>query len=241
MIGDKQPEMFQKGQRLTASALNSISTSVLSLIQKLYGPRIKQPLDLTVTLDEALAAATDSLTSPATATASVMRRNTNGDLEDAGYNITVVNRSTSSVDSGAIGVAQWTDGEWRLVLSGGSGGSDCCCTCVCVDPNLQDPDGFLTVRDWTIPLSTSAWVRASNDNGHIRVKEASRSFSWNSTTERWEYTLTTSDVDWRNDNDEISVPTTVTGSAYMDWTSTTDPVVIRVDFDATGNIYVPFP
>lgn len=131
-------------------------------------------------------------------------------------------------------------GRWHK--KGGNGtGSSCCCTCVCEEPNLQHPGGFLTMRHWTIPLSTSAWARATNDNGHIRVKAGSYQFSWDTTDERWEYTLTTSDVDWRNDNDEISVPTTVTGSAYMDWTSTTDPVVIRVDFDATGNIYVPFP
>lgn len=118
MIGDKQPEMFQKGQRLTASALNSISTSVLSLIQKLYGPRIRQPLDLTVVLDVALSAATNALTSPATATASVLTRDANGNLTDAGYNITVYNRFENiSLDQYTIGVATWLDGEWRMVAA----------------------------------------------------------------------------------------------------------------------------
>lgn len=118
MIGDKQPEMFQKGQRLTASALNSISTSVLSLIQKLYGPRIKQPLDLTVVLDAALSAATNALSSPGVATASVLTRDSNGNLVDAGYNITVHNRFENiELEQYTIGIASWLDGEWRMVAA----------------------------------------------------------------------------------------------------------------------------
>ena len=155
--------------------------------------------------------------------------------------VDVTNPFSSSIAQDSFFIVTYVRGQWLPVVGSGSGGDDCCCTCVCVEPNLQHPGGFLTLRHWAIPLSTSAWVRASNDNGHIRVKEVSRSFSWNSTNGRWEYTLTTSDVDWRNDNNEISVPTTVTGSAYMDWTSITDPVIVRVDFDATGDIYTPPP
>lgn len=69
----------------------------------------------TVVLDAALAAATNALTSPGTATASVLRRNSSGNLEDAGYNITVVNRFESvSLAQYTIGVATWVDGEWRM-------------------------------------------------------------------------------------------------------------------------------
>ena len=70
---------------------------------------------LTVVLDAALNAASNALTGEATATASVLRRNSSGDLEDSGNNITVVNRYESvSLAQYTIGVATWVDGEWRM-------------------------------------------------------------------------------------------------------------------------------
>lgn len=219
-----------------------------------------RPVQLARTTEQ-IAAATDVAT-PGSGTAEIYIPDPNSvaDQKDKGYvadtkpedrtagvwnyvarEINVTNPFENEIANDTFITVIYVRGQWLPVVGSGSGGGDCCCTCVCVEPNLQHPGGFLTLRHWAIPLSTSAWVRASNDNGHIRVKEVSRSFSWNSTNGRWEYTLTTSDVDWRNDNNEISVPTTVTGSAYMDWTSITDPVIVRVDFDATGDIYTPPP
>jgi hypothetical protein len=71
--------------------------------------------DLTVVLDEGLASATNALTSPATATASVLRKNSSGNLEDTGDNITVVNRYEHiELEQYTIGMAKWIDAEWRL-------------------------------------------------------------------------------------------------------------------------------
>jgi hypothetical protein len=70
---------------------------------------------LTVVLDEALDAATNALTTPGTAVASVLRKNSSGNLEDSGNNINVVNRYESiDLEQYTIGVAAWIDGEWRI-------------------------------------------------------------------------------------------------------------------------------
>lgn len=72
--------------------------------------------DKTVVLDAALAAATNALTSPATATASVLRRNGSGNLEDTTTNITVVNRYEHiELEQYTLAIARWVDGEWRVV------------------------------------------------------------------------------------------------------------------------------
>ena len=73
---------------------------------------------VTIVLDEALAAATNALTAPGTAVASVLQRTTGGDLEDSGDNIDVVNRF-ENVDlvQYTIAQAQWIDGEWRVVAA----------------------------------------------------------------------------------------------------------------------------
>lgn len=70
---------------------------------------------LTVVLDAALDVATNALTTPSTATASVLQKNSSGNLEDSGNNITVVNRYENiDLEQYTIGVAAWIDGEWRM-------------------------------------------------------------------------------------------------------------------------------
>jgi len=114
-IGDKNPQRFEKGQRLTAAALNSLSDSVLSIIRKLYGAQIAKPLNLQVILMEDLLAAVDTLTDPSTAKARVLAKKPNGDLEITTREITIVNRFLNiSIDSGIYGKAEWIDGEWQL-------------------------------------------------------------------------------------------------------------------------------
>ena len=115
MIGDKQPDKFKRGDRLTAGMLNSIVSSVMSIIRKMYGTRIEQPLNVHVVLDEELSAATAALTNPSTAVCSVYRKNTSGNLVDSGQNITVVNRFEAiTIESNTIAKAEWIDGEWQL-------------------------------------------------------------------------------------------------------------------------------
>jgi hypothetical protein len=78
-------------------------------------PRGGGRADLTVVLDDGLASATNALTSPATATASVLRKNSSGNLEDTGDNITVVNRYEHiELEQYTIGMAKWIDAEWRM-------------------------------------------------------------------------------------------------------------------------------
>lgn len=72
--------------------------------------------DRTIVLDAALGSATNALTSPATATASVLRRTSSGYLEDSGDNITVVNRFEHiELEQYTLAIARWIDGEWRVV------------------------------------------------------------------------------------------------------------------------------
>lgn len=70
---------------------------------------------ITVVLDEALAAASNALTSPGTAVATVLRRNADGDLEDSGQKLNIVNRfEYVPLEQYTIGEAKWIDGEWRM-------------------------------------------------------------------------------------------------------------------------------
>jgi hypothetical protein len=69
----------------------------------------------TVVLDAAIAAATNALTTPATATASVLGRNSSGNLYDTTTNITVVNRYEHiTLAQYTMAIVSWVDGEWRL-------------------------------------------------------------------------------------------------------------------------------
>lgn len=82
-------------------------------LTRLRRQQVQRPL--TVVLDGALAAATNALTSPGTAVASVLKRLPSGDLEDTGDNIDIVNRYENvSLVAETIGVATWMDGEWRM-------------------------------------------------------------------------------------------------------------------------------
>jgi hypothetical protein len=135
--GDKRPERFTKGQRLTAAGLNSLTEAVESIMRRMAGQQIVQPLNLQVILGEDLLAAVDTLTDPSTAQANVLRRKTNGDLEITSRSITIVNRFENiSVDAGTYAKAEWIEGEWQLyaadcpamsasasVPAGGGGGS----------------------------------------------------------------------------------------------------------------------
>lgn len=70
----------------------------------------------TVVLDAAIAAATNALTGPANATASVLGRNSDGELFDTGTDIEVVNRYEHiTLDQYTLAVAAWVDTEWRLI------------------------------------------------------------------------------------------------------------------------------
>jgi hypothetical protein len=85
---------------------------------------------------EDLLAAVDTLTDPSTATARVLAKKSNGDLEITTREITLTNRFLNiSIDSGIYGKAEWIDGEWQLyaadcpsqsasVMSMGGGGGE---------------------------------------------------------------------------------------------------------------------
>lgn len=113
--GDKRPERFEKGQRLTAAGLNSLTEAVESIMRRMAGQQIGQPADISGKLDGDLAAASSFSTSPATATMSVWGKDTSGNMVDTGRNETVVNRfERISIPTGTIVQARWIDGEWRV-------------------------------------------------------------------------------------------------------------------------------
>ena len=116
--GDKRPEPFRKGQRLTAAGLNELTIAIESVMARMMGQQVGQPLDISGKLDGDLAAATDFGTAPATATMSVWDKDTNGNMVDTGRNETVVNRFLRiSVPTGTIVEAKWLNGEWRLAAA----------------------------------------------------------------------------------------------------------------------------
>lgn len=114
-IGDKTPDKFERGQRLTAAGLNSLSDAILSMIRKLYGPQIARPLNVTGILNGELVSATAFASSPATATMAVWQKDSSGNMVDSTRDITVVNRMIKiSLPAGTIAQAEWIDGEWRI-------------------------------------------------------------------------------------------------------------------------------
>ena len=113
-IGDRNPPTFQRGQVLTAAALNQLAQAVAAILSRFTGPQTVEPLQLTGKLDGALAAATSFATSPGTATLSVWQKNSSGDYEDSGRNVEVTNRFENlSFASGQIMRVGWIDGEWQ--------------------------------------------------------------------------------------------------------------------------------
>jgi len=113
--GDKKPPRFKAGDKLSASALNSLSDSVLSIIRKLYGAQIARPLNVSGILNSELVSATSFASSPATATMAIWQKDTSGNMVDSGRDVTVVNRMLKiSLPSGTPAQAEWIDGEWRV-------------------------------------------------------------------------------------------------------------------------------
>lgn len=109
------------GFQLTASQIGMIRDTVRAVRSKPGGTgeaqQFTQPYQRPVTcvLDAAITAPTNGLTGATTATASVLSRNSSGNLVDAGYNITVVNRMEGiSLVQYTLCVATWVDGEWRI-------------------------------------------------------------------------------------------------------------------------------
>ena len=116
--GDKHPEKFTKGQRLTAAGLNDLTIAIESVMARMMGQQVGQPMDISGKLDGDLAPASDFGTAPATATMSVWDKDTNGNMVDTGRNETVVNRFLRiSVPTGTIVEAKWLNGEWRLAAA----------------------------------------------------------------------------------------------------------------------------
>lgn len=66
-------------------------------------------------LDGELAVAGDFSDDPATATFSVWEKNGDGNMEDSGTNVTVVNRFLGvSLPAGTICAIEWIDSEWQV-------------------------------------------------------------------------------------------------------------------------------
>ena len=82
--GDKHPEKFAKGQRLTAAGLNDLTIAIESVMARMMGQQVGQPMDISGKLDGDLAPASDFGTGPATATMSVWDKDTAGNMVDTG-------------------------------------------------------------------------------------------------------------------------------------------------------------
>lgn len=112
--GDKRPEPFRKGQRLTAAGLNELTTAIQSVMSRMLGTQVIQPLNRQCILQSDLLAAVDTLTDRSTALAELLQRANNGDLETTGQLVTVVNPFREiSIDAGTYIKIEWIDGEWQ--------------------------------------------------------------------------------------------------------------------------------
>jgi hypothetical protein len=112
--GDIQPPRFNRGEVLTASALNKLSGSIGAIVRRMFGPRIIQPLNLQAVLDEDLFAAEDTFTDPSTAIATILIRDRFGNLRASTRKETVVNRNENiSIDKDTYIKIEWIEGEWQ--------------------------------------------------------------------------------------------------------------------------------
>ena len=112
--GDKHPEKFTKGQRLTAAGLNGLTEAIQSVMSRMIGQQVVRPLNSQAILQSDLLAAVNTLTDRSTALAEVLQRKTNGDLETTGRVVTVVNPFQEiSIDAGTYIKIEWIDGEWQ--------------------------------------------------------------------------------------------------------------------------------
>lgn len=112
--GDIQPPRFNRGEVLTASALNTLSGSIGAIVRRMFGPRIIQPLNLQAVLDEDLYAAEDTFNDPSTAIATILIRDRYGNLRASTRKETVVNRFENiSIDKDTYIKIEWIEGEWQ--------------------------------------------------------------------------------------------------------------------------------
>jgi hypothetical protein len=113
--GDKKPPRFKAGDKLSASALNSLADSLLAIIRRMYGAQISQPLPMSGKLATTMAAASNFATSPATATVAIWTKDDSGNMVDSGRSVDVVNRFLRITgEIGDIVTVHWIDGEWRV-------------------------------------------------------------------------------------------------------------------------------
>jgi len=112
--GDRRPQEFQKGQRLTAMALNTIVSAVMSILDRRSGRGTQQPLNMLGVLQSDLYAAVDWKSDPSTAIVRIARKNSAGNYEVTTQQETVTNRFENiSLDAGTLVGIEWIDGEWQ--------------------------------------------------------------------------------------------------------------------------------
>ena len=112
--GDRRPGRFERGQRLSAAALNAVVEAVLSLLDRRVGHGLRQPLNLLGVLQSDLYAAVDWKSDPSTAIVRIARKNAAGNYELTTQEETVTNRFENiSLDSGTLVGIEWIDGEWQ--------------------------------------------------------------------------------------------------------------------------------
>lgn len=112
--GDRRPQEFQKGQRLTAMALNTIVSAVMSILDRRRGRGTQQPLNMLGVLQSDLYAAVDWKSDPSTAVVRIARKNAAGNYELTTQEETVTNRFENiSLDAGTLVGIEWIDGEWQ--------------------------------------------------------------------------------------------------------------------------------
>jgi hypothetical protein len=112
--GDRRPERFERGQRLSAAALNMLVDAVLSILNRRIGGGVHKPPNMLVVLDEDLVAAVSWKDNPSVADARVAERRANGNYEVTTRTVIVVNRFENiSLDAGTLVGIEWIDGEWQ--------------------------------------------------------------------------------------------------------------------------------
>ena len=112
--GDRRPERFERGQRLSAAALNMLVDAVLSILNRRIGGGVHKPPNMLAILDEDLVAAVSWKDNPSVADARVAERRAGGNYEVTARTVVVVNRFENiSLDAGTLVGIEWIDGEWQ--------------------------------------------------------------------------------------------------------------------------------
>lgn len=114
-LGDKQPAKFEKGQALTAAAMNRLVDAVVAQLRRMFGARVVQPLNMVIVFNEDAAGPATSLAAASAVDFYELRTLADGTREIFGAVQTAyIDDPDFSVERGTLGRVEWIQSRWMV-------------------------------------------------------------------------------------------------------------------------------